>query len=212
MTGDTQMDQSEVYDILRNDRRRHVIEQLREEGGRASVGDLADTIAEMESGESPPPRNVRQSVYVSLHQTHLPKLDEAGVISYESVSKHVELLEGAEEVTVYMEVVPKHGLRSHELVVAVSLVGTVLLELAVAVLGPGLVGSALHSLAGRTRGSDASPRSTSSSRNHRSRCASRNPTSRSRCRSPRSPSGSPSRRSRSRHPSRRSWSRTPSRR
>jgi hypothetical protein len=41
--------------------------------------------------------------------------------------------------------------------VAVSLVGTVLLELAVAVLGPGLVGSALHSLAGRTRGSDASP-------------------------------------------------------
>jgi hypothetical protein len=43
--------------------------------------------------------------------------------------------------------------------VVVSLVGAVLLELAVAVLGPGLVGSALHSLAGRTRGSDASPRS-----------------------------------------------------
>jgi hypothetical protein len=144
MTGDTQMDQSEVYDILRNDRRRHVIEQLREEGGRASVGDLADTIAAMESGESPPPRNVRQSVYVSLHQTHLPKLDEAGVISYESVSKHVELLEGAEEVTVYMEVVPKHGLRSHELVVATSLVG--LFALGVTLLafpGVGAVGVGL---------------------------------------------------------------------
>jgi hypothetical protein len=41
--------------------------------------------------------------------------------------------------------------------VAVSLVGAVLLELAVAVLGPGLVGSALHAVAGRTRGPDASP-------------------------------------------------------
>ena len=43
--------------------------------------------------------------------------------------------------------------------VAVPLVGAVLLELAVsvAVLGPGLVGSALHSLVGRTRGPGADP-------------------------------------------------------
>lgn len=41
--------------------------------------------------------------------------------------------------------------------IAVSLVAAVLLELVVAVLGPGIVGSALHSLTVRTRGPDTSP-------------------------------------------------------
>ena len=40
--------------------------------------------------------------------------------------------------------------------VALSLLGATLLELAVAVLGPGLVGSALHAVAERTRGPDTS--------------------------------------------------------
>jgi hypothetical protein len=117
------LDESEVYDILRNDRRRFVIERLQQNDGRATVGSLADRLASEESGESPPPKNVRQSVYVSLHQTHLPRLDEAGVVAYDSESKVVELLDGAEAVTVYMEVVEKHGLSTNELYAALSVLG-----------------------------------------------------------------------------------------
>lgn len=95
--------ESEVYDILRNDRRRSVIHCLRATGGTMTVGSLADTIAADEADESPPPRNIRQSVYVSLHQTHLPKLDEAGVVAFDPASNEVRLLDGAEEVTAYLE-------------------------------------------------------------------------------------------------------------
>ena len=123
MTPTGSLDESEVYDILRNDRRRFVIDHLRHDGDRATVGSLADRLASEESGEAPPPKNVRQSVYVSLHQTHLPRLDEAGVVTYDPVSKEVELLEGAEAVTVYMEVVERHGLSTNELYVTLSVLG-----------------------------------------------------------------------------------------
>jgi hypothetical protein len=95
--------ESEVYDILRNDRRRSVIHCLRATGGTRTVGSLADTIAADEADESPPPRNVRQSVYVSLHQTHLPKLDDAGVVAFDPAANEVRLLDGAEEVAAYLE-------------------------------------------------------------------------------------------------------------
>ncbi|SEO72520.1 hypothetical protein SAMN04487948_104379 [Halogranum amylolyticum] len=94
--------ESEVYDILRNDRRRSVIHCLRATGGTRTVGDLADTIAASEADESPPPRNVRQSVYVSLHQTHLPKLDEAGIVAFDPAANEVRLLDGVEEVEAYL--------------------------------------------------------------------------------------------------------------
>ena len=89
---------SEVHDVLRNDRRRLVLERLRTARDAETVSDLAEHIGGVEAGESPPPRNVRQSVYVSLHQTHLPKLDELGVVDYDPDGKTVELAANAREL------------------------------------------------------------------------------------------------------------------
>jgi len=94
--------QSEVHDVLRNERRRHVIERLAEQD-TDSVRNLAEHIASIESGESPPPRNVRQSVYVSLHQTHLPKLDDLEIVVYDDDAKEVWLSDRADEVLVYLD-------------------------------------------------------------------------------------------------------------
>jgi hypothetical protein len=94
--------QSEVHDVLRNERRRHVIERLVERE-TDSVRDLAEHIASIESGESPPPRNVRQSVYVSLHQTHLPKLDDLEIVVYDDDAKEVWLSDRADEVLVFLD-------------------------------------------------------------------------------------------------------------
>ncbi|WP_276258511.1 DUF7344 domain-containing protein [Haloglomus litoreum] len=104
------IDRSEVYEILRNDRRRATIEVLRKKLGSVSLRALSEAIAERETGESPPPRNVRESVYNSLHQTHLPKLDERGVIEYDRDRKTVQLEDGAREVYVHMEVVNEYGI------------------------------------------------------------------------------------------------------
>ncbi|KAB1188163.1 MULTISPECIES: hypothetical protein [Haloferax] len=96
------LDEGVIHDVLRNGRRRLVLERLRESGDEQSVGDLAEHIAEVESGESPPPRNVRQSVYISLHQTHLPKLDTLHIVAYDSAAKVVSLGGTAVELEPYL--------------------------------------------------------------------------------------------------------------
>ncbi|MFC6904190.1 DUF7344 domain-containing protein [Halalkalicoccus tibetensis] len=100
--GESSLTEGEIHDILRNDRRRAVIEFLFEHDRRATIRELSEHIAALESGEEPPPRNIRQSVYVSLHQTHLPKLEGLGVVDYDTDSKDVELRDQAEFVAAYM--------------------------------------------------------------------------------------------------------------
>jgi predicted transcriptional regulator len=127
-----ELDEADIHDVLRNDRRRLVIERLQStDDGSESVRELSERIAAVESGESPPPRNIRQSVYVSLHQTHLPKLDDLGIVEYDSDSKQVRLAECAAEVAVYMEVVPEDGFSWAEYYFGVGLLG---LGLSVAVV------------------------------------------------------------------------------
>jgi hypothetical protein len=101
---DGELEEGTVYDVLRNDRRRLLIEVLREEGDTASVRDLAETVAARESGTAPEPASTakRQSVYVSFHQTHLPKLDSLGIVEYDSAAGDVRLLDRVEQVEGYM--------------------------------------------------------------------------------------------------------------
>jgi hypothetical protein len=100
---------NEVHDILRNDRRRRTLQYLKQRVEPVTLRDLSERIAEWEANESPAPRGVRQSVYNSLHQTHLPKLDEIGVIEYDTDRKMVELQERARDVDIYMDLVTRFG-------------------------------------------------------------------------------------------------------
>jgi hypothetical protein len=137
-SGDT-LDEREIHDVLRNDRRRLAIEMLREEKGVATVRDLSEKIATEETGERPPPRDKRQSVYVSLHQTHLPKLDTLGIVSYDPSEKEVYLEDRVQEIEVYMEVVPQYGLSWAEFYFGFALLG-LLTVVAVLVGVPGISG------------------------------------------------------------------------
>lgn len=119
----TDLAEEDIHDVLRNRRRRLVIDTLHELGGPVSVRDLSERIGAAESNQDPPPRNVKQSVYVSLLQTHLPKLDELGIIEYESNGKTVQVADGMADVSVYLETVPKYGLSWSEFYTAVSILG-----------------------------------------------------------------------------------------
>ena len=128
--------ETEIHDVLRNERRRLALERLSERSSPASVSDLAEHVAALEAGERPPPNNLRQSVYVSLHQTHLPKLDELGIVEYDTDEKTVELTDRAGQVTVYLEVVPRYGISRNELYLGLAVLG-ILLTLAAALGVPG---------------------------------------------------------------------------
>ena len=118
-----ELDEREIHEVLGNDRRRLALEALREGGGEESVRTLSEQIAAHETGEDPPPKNKRQSVYVSLHQTHLPKLDELDIVEYDPEERDVSLGERVEEVEVYMEVVPEYGLSFGEFYLGLALLG-----------------------------------------------------------------------------------------
>lgn len=117
-----------IHDILSNSRRRAVLRYLKSKSGTLDVRELAQHIAERESGTSPPPGNVRKSVYNSLLQTHLPKLDREDVIEYDSDRKTVIISESARDVSVYMELVTPYGITWSEyyrLVAVLSMVAVV---------------------------------------------------------------------------------------
>lgn len=137
---DAELEESEIHDVLRNDRRRLTLDALqRTDREVLPVRDLSEEIAARETGEDPPPRDKRQSVYVSLLQTHLPKLDQLGIIAYDEDEKAVHLRDRVQEVEVYMEVVPAYELSWGEFYVGLGVLG--LLAAAAMLVGvPGFSG------------------------------------------------------------------------
>jgi len=117
------MDEGEIYDILRNDRRRQVLQHLRRSLGSMSLRNLAHRIAKEETGESPPPKNIKRSVYNSLHQTHLPKLDRQGVVQYDKNRKEVTLSEEARNINRYLDMTAPLGLTWGEFYRTIGTIG-----------------------------------------------------------------------------------------
>lgn len=99
-----------IHSILQNERRRFVLEYLREQEQQTCLRDVVEWIADIEADESPPPKNVRNSVYVSLHQNHLPTLDEACLVDYDRNRKTISLREETRDIDVYTGVVTKYGI------------------------------------------------------------------------------------------------------
>ncbi|NJE42843.1 hypothetical protein [Thermococcus sp. GR6] len=91
--------------ILGNDRRMLLIEFLQRQGGKAELRDLVEYIAEKEGDTD---RRHRKSVYVSLVQTHLPKLERDGVVTFDRGV--ITLLKIPDNVTVYMELIKKNDI------------------------------------------------------------------------------------------------------
>jgi predicted transcriptional regulator len=121
---DPDLPAADIHDVLRNDRRRMVLELLGESEDPVTVRELSELIAAQAADTNPAPRDVRQSVYISLQQTHLPKLSELGIVSYDENAKTVSPAQNAAEVGVYMEVVPKYGLAWSEYYAALGILGT----------------------------------------------------------------------------------------
>lgn len=81
--------ESEIFHILGNDRRRAIVDLLGDRRERIEVSEVASTIAAHETDTDQVPNNVYKSVYVSLQQTHLPQLEEDGVITYNPDEKTI---------------------------------------------------------------------------------------------------------------------------
>ncbi|MFA9426960.1 hypothetical protein [Natronorubrum sp. A-ect3] len=79
------LEPDDIYHILQTRRRRDVIRYLHAADGQVRLRDLAERIAawESETDIEHLTSSQRQRVYISLYQTHLPKLDTHGIIDYD---------------------------------------------------------------------------------------------------------------------------------
>ena len=96
--------ESVVYTVLSNTRRRCALEELRGRSEAVTLRELSERLASRESGETPAPRKLRESVYGSLHQTHLPTLDRHGLVEYDALRKEVRPQPRTRDLGPYLEV------------------------------------------------------------------------------------------------------------
>ncbi|GAB7092495.1 hypothetical protein JCM18237_27660 [Halorubrum luteum] len=99
------LSEDEIFELLANPRRRFVLLALREDGQGIALTDIADSMAgasrEVTLSELTP--SDRKNAYVSLYQTHVPYLVDAGVVTYSSDSGVVTLTDGADVLFPYLE-------------------------------------------------------------------------------------------------------------
>lgn len=98
-------DRDEVFTLLSNYRRRSLLYALYRNGGELEFPELVALVASYETN-TPPEEiddDLRQSMYISLYQTHLPKLTSFGLVEYDADERLISLTPRAERVTVSSE-------------------------------------------------------------------------------------------------------------
>lgn len=100
--------QDTVYDLLSNARRRFVLSYLRSREEPIELSELSRRVAAWENETDVDDLTDQQvkRVYVSLYQTHIPKLDDSGLIDYDKDTGEVELTSSVEKLDTYL---PEHG-------------------------------------------------------------------------------------------------------
>lgn len=129
-------EEGEMFRILSSPRRRETVRRLSRVYDSISVRDLSEAIAQAEAGISPAPRQVRETVYVSLHQTHLPALHEQEIIVYDREQKRVYPIGAARVYRRYMDVEAGFGVSWTTLYRTLGVVGLGFLVASLAGVAP----------------------------------------------------------------------------
>lgn len=122
------LSKNEAFKMLSNRRRRYALHHLKRTDGPSTLGELAERVAAWENGVAVDDVAAaeRKSVYISLHQTHLPKLEDIGVVAYDRDESLVHLSRNAAALAVHLEVVPRNHLPWSEVYLGLAAVGAAL--------------------------------------------------------------------------------------
>lgn len=98
------LSQDLVFEVLKSPRRRYVLYYLRKHGGVVDLSEVTEQVAAWENGTTIEglESEQRKRVYISLYQTHLPKLDEAGIVEYDQGDGVIKLSDQANELDDYL--------------------------------------------------------------------------------------------------------------
>ncbi|GGN88329.1 MULTISPECIES: DUF7344 domain-containing protein [Haloarcula] len=109
MTGQHQrISRDTVFEVLSNSRRRFILATLRQSESPMKVTRLARLIGAYE--DDVPPSEIsateEKRVYVSLYQSHIPKLEATGFVEYDEEARSVAETDATGEIDRYLGSVP----------------------------------------------------------------------------------------------------------
>lgn len=101
-----ELSEDAIFEVLCNPRRRQIIRYLDQQDGTSTISDLAESIAAVENETSVGLLSSaeRKRVYIGLYQTHLPKMDQLGVVDYEKNRGTVTLRRPLADFEPYLQV------------------------------------------------------------------------------------------------------------
>jgi hypothetical protein len=99
-TDEPELSQDVIFDVLSSSRRRYVLYYLSQHEEPVELPSLAEEVAawETESTVEELSSQERKRVYVSLYQTHIPKLQEVGLVDYDQDSGQVSLTDESDQI------------------------------------------------------------------------------------------------------------------
>lgn len=105
MSADQSLSQDVVFELLSSPRRRYVLYLLREADEPVELTTLAEQVSAWENDVEVDEitEQERKRVYVSLYQTHIPRLDEAGVVEYDQETGLVSLTKDARQIDSHLD-------------------------------------------------------------------------------------------------------------
>ncbi|SDQ95397.1 DUF7344 domain-containing protein [Natronobacterium texcoconense] len=100
-----ELTQAELFDVFSNARRRRTVQYLKRRGGSCDLAPLVEQVAAWENDTDPDDvtRTQRRRVYISLYQTHLPMLEDHGIVDWDPDGHHIDLLPNEEVFEPYLD-------------------------------------------------------------------------------------------------------------
>ncbi|WP_222918369.1 ArsR family transcriptional regulator [Natrinema sp. SYSU A 869] len=126
---DERLSKDVIFELLKNRRRREVLAYLLEADETVTLGELAEQIAAWENDTevNALSSDQRKRVYVALYQTHLPKMDDAGIVEYDQDRGLISLADNADLLMMYLDTDSHRQDRWDRWYAGLSVVGAVLL-------------------------------------------------------------------------------------
>ncbi len=135
---DQELTQANLFDVFSNARRRQTVQYLREQDGSCDLTPLVEQVAAWENGvdTGDVTRAQRRRVYISLYQTHLPMLEDHGIVEWDPESHSIELLPHEGRFDPYLD--RSHGVQRpwHVVYGILSLGGAIMFVMSLISIGP----------------------------------------------------------------------------
>ena len=139
-----ELTQAELFDVFSNARRRLAVRYLIENGGSTDLAPLVEQIAAWENVIQPADvtRTQRRRVYISLYQTHLPMLEDHGIVDWDPETHSIELLQDDVVFEPYLDTHTSEFRSWHRLYASLAVAGVLAYGMAILTIGPLTVDSA----------------------------------------------------------------------